>query len=100
LLEADVTANGNNFLFFGTTYLPGWKAYIDGSETKVHKTNYGFIGLVVPKGKHKVEFIYEPKGFEIGKDLSLALNLLLFGGIAAVFFINKKNSRKVKLENA
>ena len=100
LLKADVTAAGNNFLFFGTTYLPGWKAFVDGNAIKVYKANYGFMGIIVPKGKHSVEFIYEPGGFEVGKDLSLALNILLFGGMAAFFYVNKKKSRKQKTENA
>jgi len=99
-IAADVSANGNNFLFFGTTFLPGWKAFVNDNETKVYKTNHGFMGIVVPQGKHKVEFIYEPKGFVIGKYLSLMLNLLLLSGIAVVFYFNKKKSDKQKSENA
>jgi hypothetical protein len=91
---ADVNATGNNFIFFSTTYLPGWKAYVDNAETTVHKTNYGFMGIVVPKGKHRVEFVYEPKGFSIGKNISLILNILLLGGIGVVIFLNKKKSTK------
>lgn len=91
---AEVNAAGNNFMFFSTTYLPGWKAYVDNAETAVHKTNYGFMGIVVPKGKHSVEFVYEPKGFSIGKNISLILNILLLGGIGVVIFLNKKKSTK------
>jgi len=87
---ADIDAKGNNFLFFGTTFLPGWKAFVNGSETKTYKVNHGFIGIVVPPGKHKVEFVYEPKGFVFGKYLSLALNILLFGGIGFAFFLSRK----------
>ncbi|KAF0150790.1 MAG: hypothetical protein FD143_2530 [Ignavibacteria bacterium] len=87
---AEVDAKGNNFLFFGTTYLPGWIAYVNGAETKTYKVNHGFIGIVVPQGKHKVEFVYEPKGFTFGKYLSLALNVLLFIGIGFAFFFSRK----------
>ena len=89
-LTADVSATGNNFMFFGTTYLPGWHAYVDGNETTTYKTNYGFIGIVVPKGKHKVEFVYDPQVFEIGKNLSMILNILLFGGIIVTVYLSKK----------
>ncbi len=92
----ETNSGGNNFLFFGTTYLPAWKAYIDNIETKIYKANHGFQGIVVPKGKHKVEFVYEPKTFFIGKYLSLMLNLLLFGGLGLVFFISKKKNRADK----
>lgn len=95
-LTAGTNSRGNNFLFFGTTYLPGWKAFIDGAETKIHKTNYGFQGIVVPQGKHKVEFIYEPKSFVIGKYLSILLNILMFSGLAFVFYKNRKTNSAEK----
>jgi len=89
LVGVDVITSGNNFLFFGTTFMPGWKAFIDGSKTKIYRVNHGFQGIVVPQGKHKVEFIYEPGGFALGKNLSLILNILLLGGIVVLVFINK-----------
>jgi len=89
---AQTKSNGNNFLFFGTTFLPAWKAYVDGNQTKVYKANYGFMGIVVPKGEHKIEFKYEPQAFVIGKNISLILNLLLYAGIIVVLLLhNKKN---------
>lgn len=92
IITAEVEAPGNNFLFFGTTFLPGWKALIDEKETEVYKTNHGFMGIVVPQGKHKIEFVYEPYGFAIGKYLSLILNILLLGGIAFLFIRGRKNN--------
>ncbi len=93
-ITAVTNSLGSNFMFFSTTYLPDWKASIDGNETQVYKTNYGFMGIVVPKGKHNVEFIYAPESFAIGKNISLILNILLFGGIGVVIFMNKKKSAK------
>jgi len=89
-VSADVNSTGNNFLFHGTTFMPGWKAYIDGTETKVYKANHGFQGIIVPNGKHKVEFIYKPAGFVFGKYTSLVLNILLLGGIIVLVFVKKK----------
>lgn len=96
ILTANVTASGNNFLFFGTTFMPGWKAYIDGTETKVYKTNHGFQGIVVSQGKHKIEFIYEPGGFALGKNLSLVLNILLLGGIVVLVFVNRRKNKSAQ----
>lgn len=93
VVSVDVNANANNFLFFGTTFMPGWKAYIDGNDTKVYKANHGFQGIVVPQGKHKVEFVYEPAGFVIGKNLSLILNILVLGGIVVIFFVQKRKTK-------
>jgi len=92
-ITVETKSNGNNFLFFGTTYLPAWKAYIDGNQTKIYKANYGFMGIVVPKGNHKVEFIYEPKAFVIGKNLSLILNIILYAGIIAIVVMSRKKNK-------
>ena len=49
----------------------GWKAYIDNKETEIYKTNHGYMGIVVPKGKHKIEFIFAPLSFYISKYIVL-----------------------------
>jgi hypothetical protein len=95
LISVNTTSKGNNFLFLGTTFLPSWKAYIDGSETKTYRANHGFIGIVVPQGNHKVEFKYEPGGFAFGRTLSYILNTLLFCGIGIVFYTNKKKNNNI-----
>lgn len=94
---AETNSSGNNFLFFGTTYLPGWKSFVDGNSAAIHKTNHGFQGIVVPKGKHKVEFIYEPESFVPGKYISLFLNLMLFGGLGYLFFASRKKNAPDKI---
>ena len=97
LISAETKSQGNCFLFFGTTYSPGWKAFVDKVETTIHKTNHGFMGIVVPKGEHKVEFAYEPKNFVLGKYLSLLLNLAMFGGLVITFFLSRKKNASEKL---
>ncbi|MCL4549654.1 MAG: YfhO family protein [Bacteroidetes bacterium] len=89
-LAADVNCKSSNFLFFGTTYLPGWKAFIDNSPATIYKADYGFQGIVVPQGKHKVKFVYEPGGFVAGKYLSLILNVMMFGGLGYMLFLSTK----------
>jgi len=92
-----VNASGNNFLFLGDTYYPnGWKAYIDGSETKIYKANHNFRGIVVPKGKHRVVFTYLPESFVISKYISFSLSsiiiLLLIGGLIRSYRIKKSTA--------
>jgi hypothetical protein len=91
----NTTTAGNNFLFFSETYLPWWKAFIDGVPTTVYKTNHGFQGVVVPQGKHKVEFAYEPQGYVLGKYISLAINLIVISLVLAfVITTQVKRSKK------
>ncbi|MFA3783652.1 YfhO family protein [Melioribacteraceae bacterium 4301-Me] len=94
-IELQAKASGNNFLFLGDTYYPkGWKAFIDGAETTIYKTNHGFRGIVVPKGEHKIIFIYEPKSFYIGKYLSLILSVLILIVIVGIIFFDNKAKKQ------
>ncbi|MBZ0201107.1 MAG: YfhO family protein, partial [Ignavibacteriaceae bacterium] len=93
----DAKASGNNFLFLGDTYFPnGWKAYIDGNETEIHRTNHNFRGIIVPAGEHKVEFVYEPKSFFISKYIVLSLSSLTLIGLIVGIFINRKKVKIIK----
>jgi hypothetical protein len=74
-----VNHDGDGLLFVSDSYYPGWKAYLDGKETKIYRANYTFRAVFVPKGKHTVDFIYKPKSFRIGMVISLAILVLLPG---------------------
>ena len=94
-LEYEVNATGNNLLVFSEIYLPfGWKAYIDGKESEIHKTDYILRSLVVPQGKHKVEFRYEPAVYYTGKSVSIGANVLLGIILLAGVFGYATNKKK------
>jgi len=68
VLEAKSDKNG--FLFVSENYYPGWKVFVDGTEEKIYKANYSFRAVPLGAGTHKVEFIYDPESFKIGKWIS------------------------------
>ncbi|MCX6163357.1 MAG: YfhO family protein [Ignavibacteriae bacterium] len=89
-IEYEVNASGNNLLVLSEVYYPlGWKAYIDGQETEFFKTNYLLRSIVVPAGKHKVEFVFHPDTYYLGKSISIGANLvlifILFAGAVGVY---------------
>jgi hypothetical protein len=87
-------SSGNNFLFLGDNYVPvGWKATIDGDETKIYKVNHGFRGIVVPQGEHKIEFTYLPDSFVMSKYISLSISSLAFIGLIIGIVINRKKNK-------
>lgn len=99
-IRMEANATGNNLLLVSEMYYPNWHAYIDGVETETYKANYAFRAIVVPKGKHTIEFNYIDKAFGAGRWLSLAGNILvlamLAGGLIIDFFRRKKVNAEVK----
>lgn len=79
-LDAFLDADG--FLFTSEIYYPGWKAYVDGKESKIYKANYIFRAVYLTPGSHTIVFKYEPFSFKIGLCVSL-LALLFIGAFIA-----------------
>lgn len=60
-------------MVLGEVYYPaGWKAFVDGQETEIHKTNYVLRSVVVPAGAHELEFRFDPPVYQAGYMISNA----------------------------
>ena len=88
----NVTATGNNLLFISETYYPeGWKAYVDGNEIPIYRINYLFRSVVIPAGKHVLEMKFEPRGFYLGKTISLIVNILVLLGLITLLIVKYRS---------
>jgi hypothetical protein len=83
-------------VFSEVYYRKGWKAYIDGKESTIFKTNYVLRGLVVPAGKHEIKFEFKPDSFSKGVPIAMTASgiiwLLLLGNLFMIFRSSKINS--------
>lgn len=77
LVEANLRQPG--LLVLGDVYYPGWKAFVDEKETKIYRANYVMRAVFLPKGRHSVEFRYQPLSFKIGAIISLVSLVLVVG---------------------
>jgi uncharacterized membrane protein YfhO len=82
-ISITTNSNGDNLLFLSDTYYPGWQAFVDGSKTQIYRADFAFRAILVPKGKHQVEFIYNPLSFNLGV-LAAALGLLIIVSLAVI----------------
>ena len=85
-------SDGNHFLVLSEVFYPlRWKAKIDGEETQTHIVNGILRGVVVPTGKHTIEFIYDKSAFNKGLTISLVSFVMALGFIGLGYFGNKKS---------
>lgn len=70
----------HQILAFIDSYYSGWKATLDGKETTVFLANDGFKAVVIPPGKHRVKFEFQPDSVYtgyLGSGAGLAIGLTL-----------------------
>jgi len=52
----DTKNDSAGFLILTDTFYPTWKTSIDNKQAKLYVADYNFRGVVVPAGKHRIEF--------------------------------------------
>lgn len=75
-------------------YPAGWKAYVDGRETKIYKTNYVLRSIFLQPGDHEIEFVFKPSSFKIGAIISIITFIVL---IAILAYSILRQKRRIKI---
>lgn len=96
LIYTSNNANNGFAVFSEIYYKNGWKVVIDGTpQGKIEKVDYTLRGMHIPKGKHTIEFKFEPQVVKTGSTIalfsSIGMLLVIIGGI---YF--DKNGKKKK----
>ncbi|HKX26351.1 MAG TPA: YfhO family protein [Blastocatellia bacterium] len=65
-IELETRRSGEGFLVLSEIYDPGWRAYLDGREIRVFRTDYTLRGVEVPAGRHRIELVYRPRSLRYG----------------------------------
>ena len=72
-------------------YKNGWKALVDGKETSILRADYALRAIVVPAGKHTIEFKFDPQVVKTGGAITLISCLgMLFLLVGGLYFERKK----------
>ena len=96
LMTYESNAKTDQLAIFSEIYYRGnldWKAYVDGIYKPHLRANYILRGMVVPAGKHKIEFKFMPESVEKGNTVDLIASILMVGllGLAVFFEVKKKD---------
>lgn len=78
-----------------TIYYPGWRAFIDDQETEINYDNEkGVMEIIVPQGKHRVEFVFGETFLRMAANLvSLSsLGLLVFFGVRRIALVERRDN--------
>ncbi len=84
-LSLVIDAPGDGYFYFGDGYSKDWKAYVDHMQSEIYKTNINFKSVYVTKGRHKIDFIFDPVLFRYSLYAYFAGNLLALSIIALYF---------------
>ena len=91
LIYTSNNTNDGYAVFSEIYYFDGWKATIDGKAVIIDKVDYTLRGMDIPKGKHTIEFKFDPQVVKTGSTIALfsfiIMVLVIIGG---VYFERKK----------
>ena len=82
----------------------GWQAYIDGNAVDHIRANYLLRGLIIPTGQHKIEFVFAPSSYSIGKvitlicSLAIVLSFLWFCYNSLIAYLKEQDTHVVNVE--
>jgi hypothetical protein len=68
VIDAELHEDG--FLVLSDSWDPGWKVFVNGKRRKILRANYIMRAVYLEKGKHRVEFLYDPFCFKLGLYIS------------------------------
>lgn len=88
--EATVNSAAQLAVFSEIYYPKGWESFIDGKETAHIQVDYVLRAMVIPSGKHEIEFKFEPASYYLGNKVSLASSILLLLAIAGYLIYSFK----------
>lgn len=85
-LKYESQSDKQQLAVFSEVYYPlGWDAYIDGEKAEHFRANYVLRTMIIPEGKHTIEFKFEPDTYYTGQNIAIVTSilviLLVLGGL-------------------
>lgn len=94
--SGEINTDQDKIVCAAIPYSAGWKAAVDGKETKVYQANGMYMGIAVGKGSHKIELRYTTPGLTAGIFISGAAWIVFFG---MLIYRKKRRVPQSSIEN-
>ena len=91
-LDGEITVTGPSLLCLQLAFSPGWTAKVDGKKVPVYRTDTMFMGILLEKGPHVIEMVYETPGFKAGLLLTVA-------GLCILLIVRRNEKAKRKKQH-
>ncbi len=98
-ISYESNSSAANLAVFSEIFYKDWHASIDGKEVPVAKADYVLRALVIPAGKHKIDFNFEPTVFNTSYTVSMISNWLLLAMVVLFLLYSLKNNSSKKEAN-
>jgi hypothetical protein len=97
-IELDLSTDRDGLLVLSEIFYPGWKAYIDGKETEIFRTDYNLRGVFVPHGSHKGIVRFEPASYIHGLWITLVTLVICSAGLCIPLVRSQRTKMVQKAE--
>ncbi len=71
----------------------GWEAYIDDESVQIARANYILRTLKIPSGNHEIRFVFKPRAYFLGEQISMISSLIAMLLILALVIFRLKDSK-------
>jgi hypothetical protein len=92
-VNARVQGETRSLVSTGQVVGDGWRAMVDGKESKMVLVDGGIMATPVPPGAHRVEFRYEPKTVRTGALLSGGAVIVAVAGLVTLALRRRRRSQ-------
>ena len=90
-LTYNYNALSEQLIVFSEIYYPsGWEVFIDGERSNFFDINYLLRGMIIPEGKHEIEFFFSPEIVKTGINIRIITIIITFSLIAYMLYRENK----------
>lgn len=89
-ISGKISLDEYKILQLSIPYNKGWKAYVNGEEAELQKSDLMYMALPLSSGEHEIVLVYATRGISVGTVISL---IALIGSLT-VLIIRRKKARK------